>query len=281
MILQTVVRDCLYLNWALPAASVPPLPAQLRYEEHGWRDGQVVFASALLFRQDRMHLSKIPLVRLSYPQFNLRLYVLDDDGVPSVFFRTVLVPGWVVPSMRVVADQPALSGQFDYPRPSQSPGDDQWRWQVRRGGELEVVARQHAPAVGHGPSLGSWERLTRFFNQRRRGYFESPAGLKRVDARHEASAFWPLEVEVRADSLLADCLPLEDSGWPPPHSAFLCPEIPFVFELGEADERQVNHATAPVAADPATFAGEARRLARRPADLLPRGAGRLRRIAAL
>ena len=95
----------------------------------------------------------------------------------------------------------------------------------------------------------------RFFNQRRRGYFEGPSGLKRVDATHQASAFWPLEVEVEGASLLDECLPLRGSEWPPPHSAFLCPEIPFVFELGEADERVANHAAAPVAADPATFGG--------------------------
>ncbi len=258
MILQTVVRDCLYLNWALPAASVPPAPAPLRYEEHGWQGGAVVFASALLFRQERLHLPRIPLLRLSYPQFNLRLYVIDGDGVPAVLFRTVLVPGWVVPSMRVVADQPAQSGQFDYPRPSKTPGDEGWRWRVRRRGELRVVARQQAPCPGHGPSLGSWERLTRFFNQRRRGYFEGPLGLKRVDARHEASAFWPLEVEVETGSLLDQCLPLADAAWPLPHSAFLCPEIPFVFELGDADERLVGRAASPVAADPATF-GSSRR----------------------
>jgi hypothetical protein len=253
MILQTVVRDCLYLNWALPASSLPVPPAPLRYDEQPWKDGAVVFASALLFRQDRMHLPKIPLVHLSYPQFNLRLYVMDDDEVPSVLFRTVLVPGWVVPSMRVVADQPAQSGHFDYPRPSETPEAGPWRWQVRREGELRVVARQAAPCAGAGPSLGSWERLTRFFSRRRRGYFEGPSGLKRVDASHDASAFWPLAVEVEGDSLLDACLPLAGASWPAPHSAFLCPEIPHVFVLGEADERAVNHAPAPVAADPATF----------------------------
>ena len=261
MILRTVVRDCLYLNWALPASSVPPPPPPLRYEEQPWRDGAVVFASVLLFRQDRLHLPRIPLLRLSYPQANLRLYVLDEDGVPSVLFRTVLVPGWVVPSMRVIADQPALSAQFDYPRPSKTPGDEAWRWRVRRGGELLVTARLGAPGPGHGPSLGSWERLTRFFNQRRRGYFECPAGLKRVDASHRASAFLPLEAEVEAASLLDDCLSLAEAAWPPPHSAFLCPEIPFVFELGEADERVVSHAASPVAADPATFGGRLGRYA--------------------
>ncbi|MFQ5348921.1 MAG: hypothetical protein ACE5EG_00600, partial [Thermoanaerobaculia bacterium] len=182
-----------------------------------------------------------------------------------------------VPSMRVVADQPAQSGHFDYPRPSRTPGDEAWRWQVRRGGELRVVARQRAPAQGHGPSLGSWERLTRFFNERRRGYCESPSGLKRIDASHEASAFWPLEVEVEAGSLLEECLPLGGAAWPLPHSAFLCPEIPFVFELGEADERLPNHAASPVAADPATFG----RLVARPSGLLPREARRLGRFAAL
>ncbi len=178
MILQTVVRDCLYLNWALPATSLPPPPPPLRYDLHRWQDGDVVFASALLFRQDRLHLPKIPLLRLSYPQFNLRLYVIDDDGVPAVLFRTVLVPGWVVPSMRVVADQPAQSGHFEYPRPSQTPGDEGWRWQVRRAGELRVVARQSAPCPGHGPSLGSWERLTRFFNQTAARLFRRAVGAQ-------------------------------------------------------------------------------------------------------
>ena len=265
MILRTVVRDCLYLNWALPASDVPPPPAPLRYEVHGWQGDEVVFASALLFRQERLHLPRIPLVRLSYPQFNLRLYVLDDEGVPSVLFRSVLVPGWVVPSMRVFADQPALSGQFDYPRPSSEPAEEGWRWLVRRAGELRVVARQDSPCPGHGPSLGSWERVTRFFNQRRRGYFEAASGLKRVDATHRASAFWPLQVEVEEDSLLGECLPLAGGGWPEPHSAFLCPEIPFVFEIGEAEERAANHSPAAVAADPATFGSaemaRARRLA--------------------
>lgn len=258
MILQTVVRDCLYLNWALPAAGLPPPPSPLRYDEHPWQEGKVVFVSALLFRQERLHLPRIPLVRLSYPQFNLRLYVIDDDGVPAALFRTVLVPGWVVPSMRVVADQPAQSGQFDYPRPSRTPDEDGWRWQVRRDGELRVSARPGTPCPGHGPSLGSWERLTRFFDQRRRGYFEGPAGLKRIDARHAASAFWPLEVEIEAESLLHRCLPLAGADWPLPHSAFLCPEIPFVFEFGEAEEPLIHRPSAPVAADPATFGATSR-----------------------
>lgn len=253
MMLRAVVRDCLYLNWALPAASLPAPPEPLRYELHRWREEEMVFASALLFRQERIYLPRFPLLRLSYPQFNLRLYVLDDDGVPAVLFRAVLVPGWVVPSMRVVADQPALSAQFHYPRPSRTPAAESWRWQVRRGGELRVSARPQAPGAGHGPSLGSWERLTRFFNQRRRGYFESPAGLKRIDASHRASAFWPLEAEVEASSLLDECLPSLRGGWPLLHSAFLCPEIPFVFELGEADQRAVGRASSPVAVDPATF----------------------------
>lgn len=255
MILQTVVRDCLYINWALPASSLAPAPPSLRYDEHPWDGGAVVFASALLFRQDRLRLPRIPLFRLSYDQFNLRLYVLDEDGVPGVLFRTVLVPGWVVPSMRVVADQPAQSGQFEYPRPSESPEAGEWRWRVRREGELRVVARPAPAGGGHGPSLGSWERLTRFFNRRRRGYFEGPSGLKRIDASHDCAAFWPLAAEVEADSLLDACLPLADASWPRPHSAFLCPEIPYVFELGEADERLVKRSAAPVAADPATFGG--------------------------
>ena len=95
--LQTTVRDCLYLNWALPAESLPEPPAPLRYQLHLWQGRYWVFASALLFHQDALHLTALPRLRFGYPQLNVRLYMLDEDGVPSVLFRRMLMPAWVVP----------------------------------------------------------------------------------------------------------------------------------------------------------------------------------------
>ena len=50
MILETIGRDCLFLNWALPAATLPELEPPLRYDLHRWRDKDYVFLLAALFR---------------------------------------------------------------------------------------------------------------------------------------------------------------------------------------------------------------------------------------
>jgi hypothetical protein len=106
MILRTLVRDCLFLNWALPAQLLPSPPVPLRYDTLRAQGEDWVFASAVLFRQVGLRLPHFPLVRLSYPQFNFRVYVLDGEGVPSVLFWRMLVPTWVVPGARLLGRQP-------------------------------------------------------------------------------------------------------------------------------------------------------------------------------
>lgn len=259
MLLRTLIRDCLYLNWALPVGALPALPEPLRYQTHTFRDEPHAFASALLFRNERLHLAAMPFLRLNYPQFNFRLYVLDGEGVPSVFFRCLMVPGWVLPSARYVARQPLSSGIFAYPRPSKDPGAECWCWSVRRRRHLEVSARQSSPILGEGPSLGSWEQTTDYFIQRRRGYAERPGGLKKIDATHRPGAVWPVEAAIEDGALLQHIQPLDGAAeWPGLHSAWLCPEIPFVFELGFVPARVGARGSAAVAADPAMFRSSSR-----------------------
>lgn len=237
MKLRTTVLDGLYLNWALPLAEVPAPPSPLRYEVHRWQGGETVFASALLFRQQGLHLPLLPLVRLSYPQLNLRLYVTDGDGVSSVLFRTVLVPGWVVPAARLIGRQPASPARFRFPRPSRQLGAESWLWRVRRrGAGLEVEAGQGPPAVGEGPELGSWDETVRYFRERRRGYAMAAGKLRRVETEQPRVAVWPVTAAVSDRGLLGAGLGpgLAGREWPPLHSAWLCPEIPFTFELGVA-----------------------------------------------
>jgi hypothetical protein len=239
MMLQMTVRDCLYLNWALPADALPEPVAPLRYQVHSWKGSDYVFASALLFHQDAVHFSALPLLRFGYPQLNLRLYVLDRDGVPSVLFRRMLMPSWVVPGVRLVTHQPASRARLDFPRPSRQAGDGPWLWKVERGGSLEVRAWQDSPQIGEGPRIGSWEQTVRYFYERPRGYAESAGVLHKIEARHPPADYWPLRVEMSGDEMLGRLLSLNggDNGngglhWPGLHSAWLCPEIPFVFELG-------------------------------------------------
>lgn len=238
MKLRTLVRDGLYLNWALPAAALPPPPPSLTYEVHSWQGSRWVFATALLFRQQGLHLPLFPYLRLSHPQLNLRLYVVDGDGVPGVLFRAMLVPRWVVPAARLVGRQPASGARFAYPQPSRRPGEESWSWRVERGGRaLALTARPASPAVGEGPDLGGWEKTLRYFRDRPRGYAELGGRLRRIETEQPTVAVWPLAAEIDDGTLLTSSLPLAaGDGWPALHSAWLCPEIPFTFVLGRVPQ---------------------------------------------
>ncbi len=263
MILESRVRDCLYLNWAVPVSALPEPLFPLRYQTRTWQGEDYTFVSALLFQQAGLHLSNLPLLRLSHPQCNLRLAVLDGDGIPSVLFRKMLLPSWMAPGVRLVTRQPAASAHLDFPRPSRQPGEGEWQWRVtsrRRGAALEVTARLASPAVaggsgggltGVGPCLGSWEETVEYFLERPRGYGEEDGTLHRIEASHPARqevAIWPLSAEVTEDDLLPALVPLANgNGWPPLHSCWLCPEIPFVFEMS-AEPRPVAAPVVPQAA---------------------------------
>src|SRR3954462_5077042 len=104
-------------------------------------------------------------------------------------------------------------------------------WSALRGAGGAASA---APAVGEGPRLGSWEESVRYFQERPRGYALASGELQRISSpSHPAMAIWPLRAEVEGDGLLPRLLDLPQGlHWPGLHSAWLCPEIPIVFELG-------------------------------------------------
>ena len=250
---RTVVRDCLYLNWAFPERALPTLPEPLRYEVHVDAEDRLVFGSALLFRHEHLHVAGLPFLRLSYPQLNFRFYVTDHEEVPSIFLHRLLVPHWVVPGSRWLAGQPAVGGRFSFPAPAGETDAGTWQWEVHREESLRVTARQGAPYVGAGPSLGTWERMTSYFRQRRRAYLVAGGGLRSVETSQRSVPIWPLNVEMQDRQLLDLCVPLpEGTIWPELHSAWLCPEIPFVFELDTAAAREaLRRAATTVATDPA------------------------------
>jgi Uncharacterized conserved protein (COG2071) len=235
MQLKTKARDCLYVNWAIPKEAAPDLPASLRYEVHRWEDRDWVFASALLFRSSGLHPRALPFLRLSYPQMNLRLYVLDAEDVPSVLFVQLLVPFWVAPVSRYLGHQPASVGWFSYPSPSTTDlGEDCWTWSLRRERSLEILGRLASPHLGPGPSLGSWDRTVDYVRRRRRGYVSWNGHLRSINRSHPPVDVWPLEVEVQVAELLCEVFAeVDDDHWHTPHSAWLCPEIPLSFELGK------------------------------------------------
>jgi hypothetical protein len=230
MVLRTMVRDCLYLNWALPAPALPPLPEPLRHELHPAADREWGFASALLFFQDRLRFRALPLVRLSHPQLNLRYYVLDAEGRPAVFFRRVLVPLWVTPAVRLLGRMPARAARLEFPRPSLDPEVESWTWRVGRDGGLVVRARRGAPPPRIGPDLGGWDDTVRFFRERHRGYTAVAGGLRRIDTRQPREPVWPVKVELEGGAPVREGLGLAADVALTLHSAWLCPEMALTFE---------------------------------------------------
>lgn len=233
MQLRTLARDCVYLNWAVPRAVAPELPAPLRYDVRGGSAGEHVFVSVLLFRLSGLHLRSLPLVRVSYPQMNVRVYVLDAVGQPSVLFLRMLVPFWVVAGSRYLARQPTEAAHLSYPAPSRDgDGEAGWRWRVARARRFDVAARLASPQPGCEPRLGDWQETVAFFRNRRRGYARLGDTLRTVRTDPTTVDVWPLQVEMRRHGLLQECMPgVPAELWERPHSAWMCPEIPFDFVL--------------------------------------------------
>jgi hypothetical protein len=234
MNLRTTARDCLYVNWAIPVEQLPALPAPLRYELHrGAANESVAFVSALLFRFTGLRARRLPMLRLSYPQATFRLYVLDGHNLPAVLYWHVLVPAWVVPLSRFLGRQPAFAGSFSYP-PLGVLADDDLRWRVGRAGDLSIAARLSTPSVGQVPNLGSWQRTVDTFRRRSKLYVVWDGRLRNVARTQAPAEVMPMAVEIGEAALLIKIFPsVAASSWPTPHSAWLCPEIPFTFELGK------------------------------------------------
>lgn len=237
MQLQTLARDSLSLNWALPLPSAPPLPKPLRYEVHRWQDEDYVFASALLFRLSGLHHRALPFLRLGYPQMSLRLYVIDHEQRPAVLLQRLLVPNWTAPGAKCLARQPAEGARLTFPVPRSSPVES-WHWSVwspKRKRGLEVAAELSSPQPSERVRLGSWNETLAYFRNRRRVYALWRSRLRALRTSHSAAEVWPVAIEIKDAGLIAACLDgCDEESLRRPHSAWLCPQIPFTFELGKA-----------------------------------------------
>ncbi len=244
-----LARDFLYVNWALPLAAAPALPANLSYEVHRAADGrQMIFVSALLFRFSGPQLLSTPVMRLSYPQMHLRTYVLDEGRRQAVLFLHWLVPPWVLPASRLLSRRPAKAAEFDYPSSIQQQDKHGWSWRIRRLAGLEIRGRLSVPSAPRPPRVGSWSETVTYFSQRSRGYVLHQGGLRKIRAARSPVEVWPLAIEVREFGLLADILPgPAPELWSEPHSAWLCPDMPSVFELDLSLRSVLPRSPTPVA----------------------------------
>ncbi|MCB1055384.1 MAG: DUF2071 domain-containing protein [Acidobacteria bacterium] len=246
MILRTVVRDCLLLNWILPIEALPPLPLPLRYEIHPEGGESKVVATAYLFFHEGFRLAALPIVRFSYPQFSLGLAVVDGDGVSSVLLCRVLVPAWVIPAARLVAREPVESARLDFDRPSAQLEAGSWRWSVSDGAGFAVEAEQGMPAGGAGDRR--WCEQVEQLRGRRRSYFRTARGFRRIATELPRVDPWPMKARVGDTSLLVDCLSgaggevLDGAdGWPEVDAAFFFAELPLRYDLSLAPPIRFAH----------------------------------------
>jgi hypothetical protein len=250
---RSVVRDCLYVNWAVPLAALPALPGPLTYETRTAAEGEVGFVSTVLFRQHTLRLGGLPIPTFSYPQFNLRVYVRDADDRPAVYFLRMYVPGWVVPGARLVGGQPALPARFEYPArfAPQDAAGAQWRVVAQR--EFRVAAVPSEPAIASGDASAvlflSWDVMAKFFRERSRGYVGTLTGLNRIATQPATTQIVPMRVR-EVDSSLADVALGRPLG--AAMSAFLAPSTPFVFELATLPALPAGSTLVPSGAAPPT-----------------------------
>ncbi|MDY7094899.1 MAG: DUF2071 domain-containing protein [Acidobacteriota bacterium] len=229
MILRTIVRDCLLLNWAVPTEALPPLPLPLRYEIHAIDGESRVLVTALFLFHEGVRLAAVPMVRFSYPQFSFALSVLDGDGVPSMLLRRVLVPTWVFPAAKLLGREPVATARLAFDRPSADLGAESWSWTVEDGARLRVEACQGPPAEAS--RNGDFFQQVEYFRRRRRSYFRTGKGFRRVATEIPEVDPWPMSARVAEGALLEACLPLGGSPWPQVESAFLFPDLPLRYDL--------------------------------------------------
>lgn len=225
MNLQSVLEDCLYLNWAIPCEALPEPPASLRYDRRRWQGGEAVFATAMFFRQRGFRLNYLPLVRLSYLQCQLQLCTLDAEGNPSVWIRRVLLPPWVAPGARWLAGQPARAARLSLEGGGADAALARSRWTIACEGSLSVTTEPASPAVGAGPVLGDWQRTVSYFSQRPIAYSLGRRGLRKIELTCAVVTAVPVAATIEDRGLLAACLGLEREAVPEPHSAWVCPPI--------------------------------------------------------
>jgi len=252
MRLRMTLRDCLFLNWALPARVLPDPPPPLRYQLHPIDGRHYTFVSALLYHQDAVRWAALPLLRVSYAQLDVRHCVLDGDGTPAVLYRRMLMPAWVAPGARLIAHQPASPARLRFPRPSRHLDEGAWQWRADHLGRLTVSARPGTPRLGEGPRLGSWEETVRYFQERPWGYAEEGSVLHRFANAQPPGAVWPMRADLDGVEVVARLLDLipgafqdgtRGEHWPALHSTWLCPEIAFSFALAKvaADPFPMRH----------------------------------------
>ena len=251
VILETALTDVLYLNWAIPLATLAPAPAGLSYDAAERGGESVAFFSLVLFRQVGLHPRGASWLGLSYPQVDARLCVRDAANTASVLLLRQLVPGWVVPIGRLTTGQPFSAAVCAFPgglpqsfANVREQKEQDFRWRVSAGAPFSAVVRLGG---GVAPELSAaGEAEVAFFRGRSRTYWRKGNVLRRSETEPPVTTVIPVGATIERADWLESFLPFSPTrGWSELHSAFLIPRVQLVFALASARDLPV---AAPVVA---------------------------------
>ncbi len=186
--------------------------------------------TATFFRQGGLRFRFLPFPRFSYPQLSIRFYVLDGDGVPSVWYYRLLTPPWTVPLSRLAGIHTTRAALLQFPSEN-TDCRGEGHWCARRTRCLDLVGSLGQHRIGD-PNLGSFEGTTSYFLRRNRGYSGENGAVRRLDISAPTAGLNPWTVEVHKDDLLTGWFPSQNGNpWPKVHSAWCCSDRPLIMSL--------------------------------------------------
>lgn len=172
--IQMVMRDMLFITWALPPEVVRKLVDE-RLELDTKTDSkgrELAFVSAVCFHVTELRSGVLPLPSLSFQQVNYRAYV-RTGAVPAVFFLEMKVNSRMVTALTSLMSVPVYYEDIDITTSTAGPG--LLRYAVKSAGlRAEVMIAENDVALD--------EKIPpQFITQRLVGYAGAGNGTFRID----------------------------------------------------------------------------------------------------
>ena len=174
--IQMVMRDMLYINWAVEPDVVRKLvDPRLEIDTAKDRDGrELSFISAVCFNVTELRTGILPVPNLSFQQINYRTYVRSGD-VPAVFFFELKINSRMVTALTSFMSVPVHYEDIEINTVDQGPQVLAYRVQSN-GLQAETVIDQHIEEPGT-----DYEIPHEFITQRFLGFARAGNGMFKLD----------------------------------------------------------------------------------------------------
>lgn len=174
--IQMVMRDMLYINWAVAPDVVRKLvDPRLEIDTAKGRDGrELSFVSAVCFHVTELRSGILPVPILSFQQINYRTYVRAGT-VPAVFFFDLKINSRIVTALTSFMSVPVHYEDIEINTVDQGPGVRAYRVQSS-GLQAETLIDQQIEAPGPEDEIPHG-----FITQRFLGFARAGNGMYRLD----------------------------------------------------------------------------------------------------